>query len=212
MRLTVFGATGGTGVEIVRQALGAGHEVTAVVRDPSRLPAELRERADVVQADVLDPTAIEAAVKGRDAVLSALGPRGKGPTTICADGIRSIAAACEAAGARRILMVSASGLAADAGDGPLTRYVAKPLIVQRLLRHAFADMRDAEARLGGSGLDWTIVRPPRLLDKPGKGTYRKATDLNVRRGFHIPRADLATALLDLVGDRASVRHIVSVAT
>ncbi|MEW2358853.1 SDR family oxidoreductase [Spirillospora sp. NPDC029432] len=212
MRITVFGATGGTGVEVVRQALAAGHEVTAVVRDPARLPAELRERAEVVQADVMDPEAIRPAVAGRDAVISALGPRGRGPTTICTDGIRSIAAACEAAGVRRVLMVSASGLAADAGDGAVTRYVVKPMILQRLLRHAFADMSEAESVLGGTKLDWTVVRPPRLLDKPGKGTYRRALDLNVRRGFQIPRADVATALLDHVQDQGSVRHIVTIAT
>lgn len=212
MRLTVFGATGGTGVEVVGQALAAGHEVTAVVRDPSRLPADLRERADVLRADVMDPADIGPAVKGRDAVVDALGPRGRGPTTVCTDGIHSIAAACEAAGVRRVLMVSAGGLATDAGDGPFTRYVVKPLIVQRILRHQFADMSEAESVLRGTGLDWTIVRPPQLLDKPGKGTYRRAIDLNVRRGLQIPRADLATAILDHVDDRDTVGHVLSVAT
>ncbi|GAA2407378.1 SDR family oxidoreductase [Actinomadura vinacea] len=212
MRLTVCGATGGTGVHVVRQALDAGHEVTAVVRDPARLPGDLRDRATVVTADVLDPAAIEPAIKERDAVVSALGPRGRGPSTVCADGIRAISTAAASTGVRRVVLVSASGLAADAGDGPFTRYVVKPLLLERILHGPFEDMRAAEAHLRGTDLDWTIVRPPQLLDKPAKGTYRKAVDLAVRGGLRIPRADLATALLDVLADGRTVGHVISVAT
>ncbi|MFC9973973.1 NAD(P)-dependent oxidoreductase [Spirillospora sp. NPDC127200] len=212
MELTVFGATGGTGRHVVRRALAAGHAVTAVVRDPARLPAGLRDTVEVVRADVMDPGAIEAAVKGRDAVITAMGTReGNKPTTVCADSVRSIMKAMEAAGTRRLLMVSAGGLAADSGDGPLTRYVVKPLIVQKLFRHAFADMAEAERRVRAGGLDWTIVRPPQLTDKPAQGAYRRATDLNVRGGLRITRADLAAALLDLLDEDASIGHVVSVA-
>ncbi|WP_396454818.1 NAD(P)-dependent oxidoreductase, partial [Actinomadura sp.] len=194
MRLTIFGATGGTGVLTVRRALDAGHEVTAVVRDTARLPSDLRACADVVQADVMDPAAIEEAVKGRDAVLSALGTReGRAPTTVCADGTRSITTAMTAAGADRFVLVSASGLHAGPGDDPFTRFVVKPLILQPLLRHAFADMRAAEDITRGSGLHWTIVRPPRLTNGPGNGRYRKAVDRNVLGGASIARADLASA-------------------
>ncbi|GAA2579220.1 NAD(P)H-binding protein [Actinomadura fulvescens] len=212
MKITVFGATGGTGVEVLKRAAGLGHEVTAVVRDAARLPADLRERVDVVEADVMDPASIGDAVKGRDAVITAMGSRdGRAPTTVCADSSRSIIAAMDAAGGGRLVMVSASGLAADAGDGPFTRYVAKPLIVQRLLRHAFDDMLKAEAQVRASALDWTIVRPPRLTGKPAKGAYRSAVDRNVRGGLTITRADLATALLDVMGDPATTGHVVCVA-
>ncbi|TDD89561.1 NAD(P)-dependent oxidoreductase [Actinomadura rubrisoli] len=211
MRLTVFGATGGAGVQVVRQALDAGHAVTAVVRNSGGLPAELRDRADVVTADVMDPGAIEEAVKGRDAVISAIGTReGRRPTTVCAASSASIIAAMRAAGAARFLMVSAAGVAVEPGDGPFTRYVAKPLIIQPLLRHGFADMRTAERHVRDSGLDWTIVRPPRLKDGPGKGEYRKAVDGAVPGRFSIDRADLATALLDLAADASSTGHMISV--
>ncbi|MGI5168809.1 NAD(P)-dependent oxidoreductase [Spirillospora sp. CA-253888] len=212
MHITVFGATGGTGLHVLRRALAAGHTVTAVVRDPARLPAGLRDSIEVVRADVMDPGAIEAAVKGRDAVITAMGSReGNKPTTVCADSVRSIMTAMEAAGTRRLLMVSASGLATDSGDAPFVRYVVKPLIVQKMLKHAFADMTEAERRVRAGGLDWTIVRPPQLTDKPAKGTYRRATDLNVRGGLRITRADLAAALLDLLDEEASIGHVVSVA-
>lgn len=211
MKFTIFGATGGTGVLTVRRALDAGHEVTAVVRDPAGLPPELRDCAEVVQADVMDPAAIEEAVKGRDAVLSALGTReGRAPTSVCADGTRSITEAMTAAGTERFVLVSASGLHAGPGDDPFTRFVVKPLILGRMLKHAFADMRAAEDITRRSGLAWTIVRPPRLTNGPGNGRYRKAVDRNVLGGASIARADLAIALLDQAADASSTGHVVSV--
>jgi putative NADH-flavin reductase len=212
MRLTVFGATGGTGVQVVRRALDAGHEVTAVVRDPAALPGEIRACADVVRAGVMDPAAIEEAVKGRDAVVTAIGTRdGRRPTSVCSTSTGSIIAALRAAGAERFVLTSASGLHAGPGDDPLTRFVVKPLVLGPLLKHAFADMRAAEALTRDCGLAWTIVRPPRLTDGPGNGRYRRALDRNVLGGASIARTDLATALLDVTGDPSTIGHVVSVA-
>ncbi|QKG26606.1 NAD(P)-dependent oxidoreductase [Actinomadura verrucosospora] len=211
MRITVFGATGGIGTRLVRRALDAGHQVTAVVRDPGRMPADLRGRADVVRADVMDPDAIEQAVKGADAVVSAMGPRDFGPTTVCQDSSRSIIAAMRATGAGRFLMVSMGAIEGMPGDDPFTRYVVKPVILGRFLRHGIADMRVAEAQVRDSGLDWTIVRPPRLTNKEGKGGYRKAVDRSVPGGFTMTRDDVAAALLDLAGDLPSIGHVVSIA-
>jgi putative NADH-flavin reductase len=211
MRLTIFGATGGTGTRAVRRALEEGHEVTAVVRDPARLGVPAHERLRVLTADVTDPAAIVPAVDGADAVVSALGPRGTGPTTIRTDACRAIVAAMDKAGVRRLLVVSAAGLVADAGDGLVTRHVVKPLILGRLLKNSFADLRRCEEEIRACGLDWTIVRPPRLTDGEPAGRYRTAVDVNLRGGRTISRADLAACLLRLVGDEASVRHHVSVA-
>ncbi|MEQ4724666.1 SDR family oxidoreductase [Nonomuraea sp. B19D2] len=212
MRLAVFGATGGTGQQLLRQALDLGHEVTAVVRDASRLPAELRDRLDVVEADVMNPDAIVSAVKGRDAVLTAMGARHRGPTTVLFDSTASLIKAMTRVGARRLLMVSASGLVTDAGDGPFTRYVLKPLIVQRIFRHNYADLAAAERLLRASDLDWTIVRPSRLTDGGRSARYRTARDLNIRGGMSTTRADLAHCMLGLVGDHTSIRHVISVAS
>ncbi|MEU5992581.1 SDR family oxidoreductase [Spirillospora sp. NPDC047418] len=211
MKLTIFGATGGTGVLAVQRALDGGHEVTAVVRDPAGLPSDLRACADVVRADVMDPAAIEEAVQGRDAVLCALGTRtGRAPTSVCADGARSIVTAMTATGTDRFVLVSAAGLHAGPGDDPFTRFVVKPLIIGRLLKHAFADMRVAEDLTRNSGLRWTIVRPPRLTNGAGNGRYRKAIDRNILGGASIARADLAIALLDVADDPSAVEHVVSV--
>ncbi len=211
MRLTIFGATGGTGTQVVRQALEEGHEVTAVVRDSARLDVPPHERLRVVTADVRDPAAVEPAIKGADAVVSALGPRGRGPTTICTDGARAIAEAMGKAGTRRLVAVSAAGAYTDAGDGPVMRYLVKPLILGPILKNAFADMRRCEEELRASDVDWTLVRPPQLTDRPATGRYRTAIDVNIRGGRQISRADLAACVLGLIANDSTVRHHVSVA-
>ncbi|MBO0835887.1 MAG: SDR family oxidoreductase [Actinobacteria bacterium] len=210
MRLTVFGATGGTGTQLVQQALAAGHEVSAVVRDPARLAIPTHPRLRVVTADIMDPASIRPAVTGADVVLTAAGPRNTGPTTVITDSVRSISAAMQAAGVRRLVALSGS-IVADNGDGLFLRYLLKPLARRTFLRNVCADMRQAEASLADSGLDWTIVRPPALTDGPATGHYRTAVDRNLPRGFRVSRADLAAYMLSLVGETAAVRRHVAIA-
>jgi putative NADH-flavin reductase len=207
MKLTIFGATGATGTCLAEQAIAAGHEVTAVVRDPARLTVPAGPRLRVVTADVLDPVAISPAVAGADAVISAIGPRGTGPTTIGQDSVRSIIGAMQKTGVRRLMTVSGS-IVADEGEGVLMRYLVKPAVRATALRHVCADMRRAEEEVRDSGLDWTIMRPPRLTDKPAVGTYRTAIDSNLRRGLTISRADLAACMLGRLDDPAAAgRHL-----
>ena len=198
MKLTVLGASGGIGIELVRQALAAGHHVTAVVRATSRLEVDAHPSLEVVVADVLDPEAIAPAIAGRDAVLSALGPRTTGPTTIMTAGTQSILRAMESAGVRRLLVVSLAAIHTT-GDDPFTRFVVKP-ILGRILRHSFADARAMEAEIRSSALDWTVVCPPRLRNGPAKGRIRSARERTIRGGFSITRADAAAYLLTALGD------------
>jgi putative NADH-flavin reductase len=211
MRLTVFGATGGTGTEVVRQALEAGHQVIAVVRDPARLtvPGDSTpggERFSVVTADVTDPEAIPAALEGSDAAVSALGHRRGDSATICADGVGAILTAMEKAGVRRLVAVSASGLFSEAGEPPLTKYVAKPLL-QALLRSGKADAHRMEELVTESPADWTIMRPSRLLNQ-SRRPYR--TNLDRYVSAQIGRADLADAILKALDDPATIGHRVNV--
>ena len=210
MRLTIFGATGGTGTLLVEQALAAGHQVTAVVRDPARLAAPAQARLHVVTADIMDPASILPAVTGADAVLTAAGPRGTGPTTVVADSVRSIAAAMGKAGARRLLALSGS-IVADDGESLYLRYLLKPVARRTFLRHVCADMRQAEAEIAATDLDWTILRPPALTDGPATGQYRTAVDRNLAHGFRVSRADLAACMLSLIADAATARHYIAVA-
>lgn len=209
MKLTVFGATGGIGKEIVRQALDAGHEVTAVVRDPARLPLA-GDRLEVFRADLTDPGALRPAVAGRDAVLSGLGARGRKDAGVAARLTRTALAALEAEEVRRLLVVSAAPVGpAPEGDGFLDRAVLG--VVSAALKDIYADLREMEAEVAGSGTDWTLVRPPRLQDKPLSGGYRTVVGGFPSKGRFIGRADVAHAMLRMVGDSATVKQGVGVA-
>jgi putative NADH-flavin reductase len=211
VKLTIFGATGGTGTCLVEQALAAGHEVTAGVRDPARLSIPAHPLLRTVVCDVLDPASIAPVVAGADAVLTAIGPRGTGPTTISEESVRSIIQAMGKSGVRRLLTVSGS-IVADEGDSPYLRYLLKPLVRRTFLRHVCADMRQAEAEVQASDLDWTIMRPPGLTSNPAKGSYRQAIDHNLPHGFRVPRADLAACMITLIDDPAVVRRHVAIAS
>ncbi len=210
MKLTVFGASGATGRCLVGQALDAGYEVAAVVRDPARLTIPARAGLRVITADVMDPASISPVVAGSDAVITAIGPYGTGPGTLRQDSTRSIMQAMGKTGTRRLLFVSGS-VVTDRGDSPYLRYLLKPVVRRTFLRHVTADFRAAEAEIHASDLDWTIVRPPSLTDKPARGTYRVATDRNLPRCFSITRGDLAACIISLLDDPAAIRRHVCAA-
>jgi putative NADH-flavin reductase len=210
MELTIFGATGATGTCLTEQALVAGHQVTAVVRDPARLSVPGSPGLRVITADLMDPAAIGPAVAGAGAVFAAFGPRGTGATTVLRDGTRSVIEAMRKEGTNRLILVSGS-IVADDGEGPAMRYLVKPLARGTLLRHVAADMRGAEEQVRESGLDWTIVRPPRLTSDPASGSYRTEIGRNVRRGVTVSRADLAAYMLAIITDPATIRHHVGIA-
>ncbi|MFF4365787.1 NAD(P)-dependent oxidoreductase [Streptomyces sp. NPDC001594] len=215
MKITVFGATGGVGREVVRQALAAGHEVTAVVRDPARLDVPAQDRLTVaVVADLTQESALLPVLAGRDAVVSALGAAGNKQARLApvtGPALRSVVAAMERTGVGRLTAVSAAPLGPDAeGDGLLLRKVGYPLL-KWALRDLYADLAVMEAAIAASGLRWTVIRPPRLLNRPGTGRYRRALDANVPAGRVIARADVATALLDTLSDPSTAGHAVGVA-
>jgi putative NADH-flavin reductase len=155
----------------------------------------------VVVADVLVPAEIGPAVAGADAVVSALGPRsyGTASSTISA-GTASIISAMRATGSSRLVVVSAAPMASD-DQGTLPYR----LLVGPLLRRGYADMALMAEATRRSGVDWTILRPPRLTDGPRTGTWRQATNANLRRGNRISRADLAEAMLASLDDPDAVK-------
>ncbi|MFF9155960.1 NAD(P)-dependent oxidoreductase [Streptomyces sp. NPDC014846] len=209
MNLTVFGATGGIGREIVRQALDAGHRVTAVVRDPARLGVT-GDALEVFRADLSDPDRLRTAVAGRDAVLSGLGPRTRKDAGVTTRLTRNVLRAMEAEGVRRLLVVSAAPVGpAPQDDGVLDRGVRS--LVSAVLKDVYADLRAMEAELARSDTDWTSVRPPRLQDKPLTGHYRTVVGGSPRAGRFIARADVAHAMLSMIDDKGTVGQGVGVA-
>jgi len=220
MKLTIVGATGGIGSRIRTQALAAGHDLTAVVRNPVAQPPGTR--AVVADLAAPDPDALRAAVEGADAVLSALGPRTATEAGVVARGTNALAAAMTAAGVRRLIVVSAAPIGTvpspgrphpprhDPGDGIVMRTLLSPLI-KRIFQVPYADLALMEDGLRDSDLDWTIVRPPRLTDGPHTRSYRTAHDRNVRRGLSISRSDVADLVLDLVARPDTIGHTIGIA-
>lgn len=225
MKLTIFAATGGIGRQVLAQAVAAGHDVTAVVRNPKNLRlAELSGQVRVVTADLAapDPAVLASAVAGADAVLSGLGARTAADVGVAERGTRAIVAAMRATGVPRLVVVSAAPIATvpspgrphppkhDPGDGFFTRHLFSPL-VKAALRSHYADLAVMEDVVRDSGLDWTVVRPPRLTDKPLTGTYRVAYGRNLRRGFVISRADVAHFMLGVLTRPETVKQAVGIA-
>jgi putative NADH-flavin reductase len=220
MKLTILAATGGIGRHLLEQAIAAGHDVTAVVRDPGKLSSDVR----AVTADlaVPDPAALESAVQGADAVLSALGPRSKAEVGIASRGTRAIVHAMQARGVRRIVVVSAAPVGTvpspdrpkppkhDPGDGFFMRNLLSPLL-KAALRTRYADLAEMEDVLRDSGLDWTIIRPPQLTDKPLTGTYRTARGQNLRHGLSISRADVAHLMLRVLEQPQTIKEVIGIA-
>jgi putative NADH-flavin reductase len=209
LRLTIFGATGGTGRHLVRQALDAGQEVTAVARTPARM--DLRhDRLRVVRGDVLDPASIAPALSGAEAVVSAIGPDGgRGPSSVMSAGTRHIIEAMQHAGVRRLIVVSAAPIG-DAEGGTLPyRLLVRPLL-WALFRNVYEDMDRMEESVRTSGTDWTIMRPPRLTNGPRTGRYRTAPNTALRRGNLLSRADLADAILRLPADPDAVKAAIAI--
>ncbi|MFE2963892.1 NAD(P)-dependent oxidoreductase [Streptomyces sp. NPDC059340] len=209
MKFTVFGATGGIGQEIVRQALDSGHQVTAVVRDPTRLTVT-GAGLEVFRADLTDPQALRPAVTGRDAVLSGLGARTRKDAGIATRLTRTVLGAMEAEGVRRLLVVSAGPVGPDPEGAPFADRAARGL-VSLILKDVYADLAAMEGELARSATDWTVVRPPRLQNKPVTGSYRTVVGGFPLKGRFIGRADVAHAMLAMIDDPGTVKQGVGVA-
>ena len=202
MRLLVLGATGGTGLEVLRQGLAQGHDVTAFVRNPAKLPVADARLHVVAGALPADRAPLEAALSGHDAVVCSLGVRNAFKSGgLIANAMRVLVPAMERARARRLLLVSANGVGETYARSPLV-----PRIMYRLLLgDIFADKAAGEAIVRASSLEWTIAYPVLLTDGPRTGQYRAGEALELRGMPKISRADVADFLLRELAGRAFVR-------
>lgn len=202
MKLVVLGATGGTGLEIIRQTIKRGHSVTAFVRSPERLSmSALDDHLDIIKGDLLNQPELERVIEGRDAVLSAFGTR-TGEPRVQGRFATALRKAMMQTGVRRVALMSTSFLFQDS---------IAPFIVGRLFfRKVMTDASEMEGVISESGLDWTIVRPVRLTDAPYTGRYRVQEGHLPTLGFTISRADVADFMIKTVENRSSTRKIVGV--
>ena len=193
MNLTIFGATGGTGRELVRQALADGHTVTAFVRSPAKL-GMTDPRLTAVQGDLADAAAVRRAVAGADAVLSALGPTSNTPERPLTRGMQHIIAAMEAEGVPRLIAATGAGVA-DPHDRPQLIGRLFGLALRLFARHVLADSQGMVAAIRGNSLNWTLARAPRLNDNPPGGQL-KVGYAGQGPGTQLARGDFARFMLD----------------
>ena len=203
MNVLVIGATGGTGRQVVEQALAQGHTVTALVRNPAKLDVQ-DAKLTIIQGDVLDQAAVARAVAGQEAVVSALGAPASQKDTVRSEGTRNIVRAMEQAGVRRFVCMTTLGMGDSRGLLPFSyKYIIVPLI----LRHAFADSERQEAQIRQSELDWTIARPATLTNGQRTGKYRHGFSVNDKGlKIQISRADVADFMLQQLTDKTYVRQ------
>ncbi len=204
MKLTIFGATGSTGKQIVEQALVAGNNVVAYVRNPSKLNMN-HECLTVMQGELADEESIERAVAGADAVISVLGPRGDSKSKPITRGIQNIITAMKKHGERR-LIISSTLSVKDPNDLP--DFKAKVLVnlVKITMRAAYEEIISVSETVRKSGLDWTIVRLTTLNNNPKSGKVRVGYLGRGEVGIRISRADLAEFMLNQVQDTKYLRQ------
>ena len=206
MKLLVLGATGGTGLQIVRQAIEQGHSVTAFVRSPNRLQS-FQNSIDIQQGDLLSRPQLEKILPGHDAVLSAFGPRApiaKGEETLLQQFAAVLTGAMQTAQVRRVIVESVAFLFKDAIFPPAY------LLGKLLFPSVVADAAAMEKIFQSSGLDWTLVRPPRLTDGEHSAHYRMREGHLPPFGFSISRADVADCFLKVLDDRSTIGKILGV--
>lgn len=204
MKLTIFGASGKTGIPLTEQALAAGHEVTAFVRDPNKLPIR-HERLTVIQGDAADAAAVERAVAGADAVISALGPTPTAPKGIHTTATRNIVAAMKKQGVRRLVSLTGAGVAAPEDQPKLVNHIIK-LALKTLAGDVLRDGEGHAKVIQSSDLDWVIVRGPVLQDGPHTGNI-KVGWVGVNTGTKINRPDLAEFMLKQATDNSYLRKL-----
>jgi uncharacterized protein YbjT (DUF2867 family) len=211
MKLTVFGATGGIGGQVVRQALAAGHEVTAVVRAAGRFDVNHPALEVATVPGLTDPDVLRPVLEDSDAAISGVGPRGRKDGPVASNTTRGILAAMEASGVGRLVAVSAVpvGPVPD-GESFVNRRILLPFI-GAFARDVYVDLAEMEDEIRRSTTQWTIVRPPKLVNKPLTGTYRTVVGGNVPRGYSISRADVAHAMLAALDDPATLKQPIGIA-
>jgi putative NADH-flavin reductase len=211
MKITVFGATGGIGGHVVRQALDAGHKVAAVVRASSSYDVEHPSLEVFRVPGLTEVEPLLDAVDASDAVISGVGPRGRKDGPVASGSTRSILAAMSTTGVRRFVAVSAAPLGPVPPDESfLNRRLLLPFI-NAFAADVYADLRVMEADIMSSATDWTIVRPPKLTNKALTGEYRTTISGNVSHGYSISRADVAHLMLAAVDDPTMINQPVGVA-
>jgi len=216
--ILVIGANGGIGRQTVDIALARGYHVTALLRNPANLPL-IHPNLQIVKGDVFQPGTYATHLEGKSVVISALGTTSTQPTTLYSEGNAILLQEMKKAGAalgeegkavQRVFFISASGIVISPLQPLVVRWLTK-YVLQKILRNMYADIRGMERIIKASDACWTIVRPPRLTNRPATGHYRVAINGHVRNGFSISRADVAHFMLNNIFNSTTFRATVEIA-
>lgn len=203
--LALFGGTGRTGRNVLEQALAAGYEVRMLARSAAAVTLE-DPRLTVVEGDVLDPRAVERVVEGSDAVISVFGQVKGSPPDLQTEGTLCITTAMTRHSVRRIVSLSGGGLPDPSHDRPKAADRFIRLLLRLLAPAVLSDAVGHLRILRASGLDWTVVRGPRLKDTPATNDYRVGW-VGVNASTSVGRADLAHFILGQVEDRTFIHQL-----
>jgi uncharacterized protein YbjT (DUF2867 family) len=200
MKILVIGATGLTGNQLLKHLKKAGHEVTAFVRDPSKLPSEFAS-LKFARGEARDAASLDLAVKGQDAVISAFGPRSIKKDDLQEVFMRNLVGAMTRAGVKRLVNLSAMGSGDSRAGAP---FVMRLVILPLFLGKVFADKERGEVHLLGSSLDFVNVRPGKLINGPARGGVKASLQY---RGLKpvMSREDLAVFMISQLGSPEWVR-------
>jgi len=198
MKIAIFGGSGATGKLLTKRCIAAGHDVTALVRRPAEFP--LAERVRVVEGSAFDQAAVRRTVEGADVVLSALGARSLRKEDVLERAVPLIVAAMKEAGVRRIIVLGSAGALSDSlkKQAAWRRWFVQNIVYSTFLKWAVASQIDQWRVLSASGLDFTMVMPPMLLNSAGRGTYRIDGEALPRHGSRIAREDVADFMMDQI--------------
>lgn len=196
MKIALFGATGGTGQQIIAQAGEAGHVIQALVRDSARLPLQ-NPSLSLITGNVLDPAAVAKTLAGADAAIVSLGNTANNPDWIVSNGTQVIIEAMKQHGQRRLVVITSLGV----GDSKDQVPFAFKMLMKTVIKKPMEDKDRQEQIVRASGLDWTIVRPGGLTNGPRTGSYRSGLDPKISAG-QVSRADVAAFTLRQLDDTA----------
>lgn len=206
MKLIVFGATGSVGIQLVKQALKQGHDVTAFTRSPEKLKSHPSTNLSIFKGDILNSKDVENAVRNHDAVLCAIGDGNKGQ--VRAAGTKNIITAMQRQRIKRLICQTTLGLGDSRGN---LNFAWKYIFFGLLLKKAFQDHQLQEQYLVDSNLDFTIVRPSAFTDGEITRNYKIGFDAKYKKlALKISRADVADFMLQQLGSSDYLKSPVSI--
>jgi len=208
MNILIFGASGGTGINLINQSLKCGHHVTAFVRNPGKISIK-DKNLSIIKGDALIRKDVEGAIKGQDIVISLLGNKTSDAlwrsNTIISDGVSNIISGMKIGKVKRLIFIASFGVNQQI-------FLPEKLVIKTVLRNLFADIPRQEEMIKKSGLSWTLIHPARLVDGPKTGKYRSSQDLSIGLFSKISRADVAGYILKVINDDGLVGKTVTISS